>query len=160
MGWETGVSLGASAVQGWSAVNNAEAESKAFAQTAENQASNIADKTSRNIGTLTTSFLKGGIALGGAGTTAILEQAAQQGNTDIQRTIDNANATIKNTMNAARSKSLETIAGAYSKLGAKTISDQANSLWQGSWLQGAWNGLSGDTDPSNNVGTALIPGGN
>lgn len=162
MGWETGVSLAGSAVQGFATMNNAEAQGNAMAATAENSAANIANKTSRNIGTLETSFLKGGIALGGAGTSAVFAQAGQQGQTDISRTIDNANASIANTMSAARTSSLNGIANSYSKLGPGTMSKVADQLYSGSWLQSAWNGLDGNPDPSpgNNVGTALISGGN
>lgn len=163
MGWETGVTLGASAVQGFATMNNAEAVGKATAQSADNTAANLANKTSRNIGTLETSFLKGGIALGGAGTSAIFAQAGQQGQTDISRTIDNANASISNTMNTARTSALNGIASAYGKLGPGTMTKVADQLYSGSWLQSAWNGISGNPDPSpngSNVGTALIPGGN
>ena len=98
MGWETGVSLGAGAVSALSNTQSAVAQSKAIAQSAEYTASNLANKTSRTEGTLETSFLKGGIALTGTGgPAAVFQQAAAQGQTDIQRTIDNANASASAT---------------------------------------------------------------
>src|ERR1700749_897948 len=110
MGWETGVSLGAGAVGAFANTETAIAGTKAIAQQAEYESQNIANKTSRNIGTLETSFLKGGIALTGTGVpAAIFQQAAQQGNTDIQRTISNANTSISDTMARARTQSLNTI---------------------------------------------------
>jgi hypothetical protein len=131
MGWETGVTLGAGAVGAFANTKNAEAESKAIAETAENNASNIANKTSRNIGSLETSFLKGGIALtGGGGPAAIFQQAAQQGSTDIQRTISNANASINDTMNKARTQSLNTLAATWSKAGPGFV-DDARLAWNG-----------------------------
>lgn len=151
MGWETGISLGASAVQGFAGMNNARAVTGAMAQSAENEAANIANKTVRNIGTLETSFLKGGIALGGAGTAAVFQQAREQGQTDIHRTIDNANANINNTFNSARSSVLKGLGDAFGKLGTGTISNGVNSLYQGSWLQDEWNGLGQD------VGSELDP---
>lgn len=160
MGWETGISLGASAVGAFANTENAVAQTKGIAQSAENTASNIANRTSRNIGSLETSFLKGGIALTGAGGPAtVFEQAGEQGNIDIQRTIDNANASIKDTMNRARTTSLNGIAQGFSKLGPGTITKAIDQAYQGSWLQSAWNGLAGNPDPSpvsdlGNVGTA------
>ena len=149
MGWETGVSLGASAVSAFTNTQGAVAQSKAIAQTAENQAANLANKTSRTEGSLETSFMRGGIALTGTGgPAAIFQQAAQQGQTDIQRTIDNANASISDTMAKARTQSLNTIAGGFSKLGSGTISKGIDDAWQGSFLQSAWNGMTGILDPS------------
>jgi len=142
MGWETGVSMGASAINAFSTIDNAKAETKAIAQSAEYNSQNIANKTSRNIGTLETSFIRGGIALGGAGGAAesnVFIQAAEQGETDINRTISNANASISNTMNAARTQALTGIAGSFAKLGSGTITNTLSS---------AWNGLTGNTDPS------------
>lgn len=160
MGWETGISLGANAVSSFAATSNAQAESKSIAATAENVVANQANQTSRNIGSLETSFLKGGIALnGGAGTSAFFNQAAQQGQTDISRTIDNANASIANTMSAARTKALSSIGQGFAKLGSGTISAAVNQAYQGSWLQSAWNGLSGNPDPSPQGSTATVPGG-
>lgn len=153
MGWETGISLGASAVQGLGTLNNAEATTKAMAQSADNTVANMANKTARTEGTLETSFLKGGIALGGAGgTSAVFQQAGQQGQTDIQRTIDNANANINNTMNTARGAVLDGLGKSFSKLGPGTLSAGIASLYQGSDLQSAWNSVGQDVggmlDPS------------
>lgn len=149
MGWESGVTLGAGAVSAFTNTQSGIAQSKAIAQSAEYTASNLANKTSRTEGSLETSFLKGGIALTGAGGPAeVFKQAGEQGITDIQRTIDNANASIADTMNQARSKSLNTIAGGFSKLGAGTITTAIDQAYQGSWLQSAWNGMSGNLDPS------------
>ena len=149
MGWETGISLGASAVGGFENIQNAKSQSKAIATSAEYTASNMANQTSRNIGSLEASFLKGGIALtGGGGPAAIFQQAGQQGNLDIQRTIDNANASISNTMSSARTAALGGIAQGFSKIGAGTISNTVDKLYQGSWLQSAWNGITGNPDPS------------
>lgn len=149
MGWETGISLGANAVSSFAGTEGAVAESKAIAQTGENNASNIANRTSRNIGGLETSFLKGGIALTGmGGPAAVFQQAGQQGITDIGRTISNANASIEDTMNKARTTSLNGIASGFSKLGAGTITNAVDQAYQGSWLQSAWNGMSGNLDPS------------
>jgi hypothetical protein len=140
VGWESGISLGASAVSAFANTENAVAQSKGIAQTAENQATNLANKTSRNIGSLETSFLKGGIALTGTGgPAAVFQQAGQQGITDISRTISNANASIEDTMNKARTQSLNTIASGFSKLGAGTIQAAVGS---------AWNGLTGNPDPT------------
>lgn len=155
MGWETGVTLGADAVTAFTNTQSGLAQSKAISQSAEYTASNIANKTSRNIGTLETSFLKGGIALTGSGATEdVFKQAAAQGQTDIQRTIDNANANISNTVGADRAKSLSTIAGGFSKLAPGTIS---------SALTQAWNGMTGNLDPSPQGGgsglNSLLNGG-
>src|ERR1700719_261000 len=100
MGWETGISLGANAVSGFMNTENALSQSKAIAQSADYTAANMANKTSRTEGTLETSFIKGGIALGSGtgGTTAVFEQAGAQGITDIGRTITNANNSISNTL--------------------------------------------------------------
>lgn len=161
MGWETGVSLGATGVGAIAGINNAEAQTKAIAQSAEYTASNIANKTARTEGTLETSFLKGGIALTGAGgTSAVFQQAGAQGITDISRTIDNANASISNTMNAARTGALNSIAGGFGKLGSGVIAGALDQAYSGSWLQSAWNGITGNPDPSpqgtgNNVGTYM-----
>lgn len=153
MGWETGITLGAAGIQSMVGISNAKAQTKAIAQTAENQADNLANKTSRNIGALETSFLKGGISLDGVGgTQAVFQQAGQQGMTDIHRTIDNANASIADTMNKARSASLETIAKAYGKVDFNNVGDSIDKLYDGSALQDAWNGLGQDVgswlDPS------------
>lgn len=149
MGWETGVSLASSALQSFGTTQTAKAQSKAIAQTAENQATNMANQTSRNIGALETSFLKGGIALTGeGGPAAFFQQAGQQGTIDIDRTIANANASINDTMNAARTKSLDGIAGAWGKIPASSMDTAISSAWQGSWLQSAWNGITGNPDPS------------
>lgn len=140
MGWETAISLGANALSAFNTTNNAKAQTGAIAATAENQAANLANKTSRTEGSLETSFIKGGIALTGAGgPAAVFGQAAAQGSTDIQRTIDNANSSIANTMNEARTKALTTIAGGVSKIGAGTIQNGLTS---------AWNGIMGNPDPS------------
>ncbi len=140
MGWETGISLGATAVGGVINTENTLAQTKAMAQSADNSVANIANKTSRTEGSLETSFIRGGIALNGTGgPAAVFAQAAAQGNTDIQRTIDNTNSAISNTVNEGRSKTLNGIAQGFSKLGAGTISGAIGS---------AWNGLSGNLDPS------------
>lgn len=151
MGWETGISSAAGGINAVIGINNAEAQTKAIAQSAEYTASNMANKTSRTEGSLETSFLKGGIALTGTGgTAAIFQQAAAQGSTDIQRTIDNANASIYNTMNSARSKSLDVIGQSWGKLGAGTIA---------STLKSAWNGMTGNPDPSpQGTGSIGMPG--
>lgn len=131
MGWESGVTLGAGAVGAYANTQNAEEASSAIAQSAENNAQNIANKTSRNLGSLETSFIRGGIALTGAGgPAAVFQQAAQQGATDIQRTIANANASISDTMNKARSKSLDTLATTWSKAGPGFV-DEARMAWNG-----------------------------
>ena len=162
MGWESAVSMGSTAVNSVVTTNNAVAQTKAIAQSAENSASNIANQTSRTEGSLETSFLKGGIGLTGGGlTAAAFAQAAGKGQTDIQRTIDNANASISNTMVEARSKALNGIAGSFSKLGAGTTTGAVEQAYSGSWLQSAWNGLTGNPDPSpqgfssDNVGTYM-----
>jgi len=149
MGWETGITLGASAIKGVADIDNAKSESSAIAASAENTATNQANQTSRNIGSLETSFLKGGIALtGGGGPAAFFQQAAAQGTTDISRTISNANASISNTMNAARTTSLNGLGQSFSKIGVGTIGSAVNTAYQGSWLQTAWNGIAGNPDPS------------
>lgn len=148
MGWETGISLGAAGIGAIANTENAQAQSSAIAESAENSAANIANKTSRTIGSLETSFLKGGISLDGAGgTAAIFAQAGQQGQTDIHRTIDNANASIADTMNKARTTSLNSIATSFGKLGTGSIADGIDKAYDGSWLQSAWNGMSGPLDP-------------
>lgn len=158
MGWETGISLGANSVSGFANIDNAKAETSAIAQSADNTAQNIANKTSRTEGTLETSFLKGGIGLTGAGgPAAFFQQAAKQGTTDIQRTIDNANASISNTMNAARTQSLNSIGQTIGKLPTGSITNTVNQAYQGSWLQSAWNGITGNPDPSpQGTGTGLL----
>lgn len=149
MGWETGISLGANAVSGFVNTNNALAQSKAIAQSADNAAANMANKTSRTEGTLTASFIKSGIALDNlGGTKAVFEQAGQQGITDIQRTISNANASISNTMSTARTQTLNGLAGGFAKLGSGTIAGAVDKAYSGSWLQSAWNGINGNPDPS------------
>lgn len=139
MGWETGVSLGASAIGSFATTENAVAQSKATAATAENVSANLANKTSRTLGSLETSFARGGISLDGVGgTQAVFAQAGQQGITDIHRTIDNANASIADTMNKARTTALTGLANAWGKIPAATIN---------SAVQTAWNGQSGPLDP-------------
>lgn len=161
MGWESGISMGANAVNSFVQTQNAVAQTKGIAESAENTAQNLANKTSRTEGTLETSFLKGGIALtGSGGPAAVFQQAAAQGTTDIQRTIDNANSSISNTMNSARTAALNGIAQGFSKLGSGTLSTQVDQMYQGSWLQSAWNGMTGNLDPSpQGGGTASIGGG-
>lgn len=151
MGWETGISLGASGISGFANTQNAKAETSAMAESAENTVANQANQTSRTIGTLETSFLKGGIALGGAGTNAFFTQAGQQGQTDISRTITNATASINNTMNASRTQSLNAIGAAFGKISPTAASgaiEDAEDGFKKSPLMQAWNGMTGNTDPS------------
>lgn len=158
MGWESELSMASSSVGAVTKTNDAIASSKAIAETAENSAQNIADRTSRNIGSLENSFLRGGIALTGTGgPAAIFSQAAAQGNTDISRTLSNANAQISNTMNTARTAALNGIAQGASKLSSGSVNSTVQQLYSGSWLQSAWNGITGDPDPSpQGNGTANI----
>jgi len=128
MGWESAISLAASGLGAINTTNNALSQSSAIAQSADYTAQNLANKTSRTEGTLETSFIKSGIALNGAGgPAAIFAQAAAQGNTDIQRTINNANSSISNTMSEARTKALTSIAGGIGKLGSGAITNPGNS---------------------------------
>lgn len=159
MGWETGISMGANAVSSYENTQNAVAQTKGIAQSAEYNIANIANKTARNEGTLESSFIKGGIALDNlGGTKAVFEQAGAQGFTDINRTVANATASISNTMNSARTQSLNGIANGFAKLGSGTIAGAVDQAYSGSWLQSAWNGISGNTDPSPQ-GTARLDEG-
>lgn len=124
MGWETGVSLGFNALQGFNKMQQGVAQSNAIAKTGENVAQNEADATVRKIGSLQTSFLHSGIALDNiGGTSAVFQQAATQGYTNIQRTIANADAESANSFNAARTASLESIAHGLNKFGAPSGGD-------------------------------------
>jgi hypothetical protein len=89
------------------------------------------------------------------GTGAVFEQAGQQGKTDIARTISNANASISNTMNEARTKALTGIAAGFTKLGTGSIDSAVSTAYSGSWLQSAWNGMTGNPDPSPTTGPGL-----
>lgn len=160
MGWETGISLGANAVTGVMNTDNALAQTKAIAQSADYTAANLANKTSRTEGTLETSFIKGGIALDNlGGTNAVFSQAGAQGITDINRTVSNANNSISNTLNASRTQVLNGIAGGFSKLGSGTITNAISSAYGGSWLQSAWNGITGNPDPSPQGGNGNVING-
>lgn len=122
MGWETGVSLGFNALQGFNKMQQGNAQAQAIVQSGQNVAQNEADATSRKIGTLQTSFLHSGIALDNiGGTSAVFQQAATQGYTNINRTISNTNAEASNTFNAARTASLESIASGFKKFGAPNL---------------------------------------
>lgn len=122
MGWETGVSLGFNALSGYNKIQQGNAQSEAIAQQGEQEAQNYADATTRRLGSLETSFTHGGIALDNlGGTSAIFQQAANQGITNINRTINNANAASSNAFNAARTASLESIASGFKSMGAGAI---------------------------------------
>lgn len=131
MGWETGISLGFNALQGFNKMQAGKAEASAIEQQGENVAQNEADTTVRKLGSLETSFAHGGIALDNlGGTAAIFQQAAKQGYTNIHRTIDNANTEAQNSFNAARTSSLESIASGFQKFGVpggigSTVTEQA-----------------------------------
>ena len=134
MGWETGVSLGFNALSGYNKIQQGKAQSEAIAQQGEQEAQNYADATTRRLGSLETSFTHGGIALDNlGGTSAIFQQAANQGITNINRTINNANAASSNAFNAARTASLESIASGFKSMGAggsldKGLSSAGNYL--------------------------------
>lgn len=136
MGWETGASLGFNALAGFNKLQSGKADAAATVQQGENLAQNEADTTVRKIGALENSFTHGGIALDNlGGTSAIFQQAAAQGNTNISRTITNANNTAANQFNAARTASLEDIASGFQKFGMNGIGGGASD-----WLntQGAY----------------------
>lgn len=129
MGWETGVSLGFNALQGFNKMQAGSAQAGAQVQTGENVAQNEADTTARKIGSLQTSFLHSGIALDNiGGTAAVFQQAATQGYTNINRTIGNANAEASNTYNAARTASLESIASGFKQFGPPNTAGVGDGL--------------------------------
>lgn len=118
MGWETGVNLGFNALSGYNEMQQGSSKAGAIVQSGENVAQNEADATARKIGTLQSSFLHSGIALDNiGGTSAVFQQAATQGYTNISRTISNTNADAANTFNAARTASLEKIASGFKQFG-------------------------------------------
>lgn len=151
MGWESGVTLGFGAVQGFNKMAAGQDQAKATVQQGEQVAQNEADTTVRKIGSLESSFTHGGIALDSMGPQAIFQQAAKQGYTNIGRTIENTNTESQNYVNAARTSSLESIASGFTKIGANKIDSTVSDLWQGSWLQDAWH------EGGQDVGSMLDP---
>lgn len=129
MGWETGVSLGFNALSGFNKMQEGKAQANAIVQSGENVAQNEADATARKIGTLQTSFLHSGIALDNiGGTSAVFQQAATQGYTNISRTIADTNAKSSNAFNTARTASLESIASGFKKFGAPNLGGVGDAL--------------------------------
>lgn len=150
MSWETIVSGGSKLIGAFNTTNSGKAQADAIVTEGEQRAQNIADNTVRNIGKLKTSFLQSGIALDDVGgTQAVFAQAAQQGYTDIGRTISNANASAKNTYSAGRSAALDALL----KGTGGSLLDGGKEAGDG-WLSGGstWNGLGQETgswlDPS------------
>lgn len=139
MGWETGITLAAGAASGYNKFQQGEAQSNAIVQQGENEAKNEADTTVRRLGSLETSFTHGGIALDNlGGTSAIFQQAAAQGMTNINRTISNANATSSNAFNSARTASLESIASGFKGIGTGTYTSALNTAANGITDQSAY----------------------
>lgn len=141
--------MGATGINAIATTEAALAQSKAIAATADNTAANLANKTTRNIGTLETSFIKGGISLDNlGGTQAVFAQAGQQGLTDIHRTIDNANASINDTMAKARTQALGSIAASAGKIPNSAYESVISNNTFGT---DSWNGL------GQSVGSGLDP---
>lgn len=150
MGWESAVTSGVSSLNAVNQMNTAQAQAQAQVTEGEQKASNQADDTLRAAGKLQTSFLQSGIALDD-GPNQIIQMAFAKGSTDIQRTITNTNNQAANTVSAARTAALNTIAQGVQRAGytnPMAISD----AYQGSWLQDGVNGLGQDVgsmfDPS------------
>lgn len=153
MGWETGVTSLVSAYNNFQSTNAATATAKAQIKEGEYQASNIADNTKRTAGSLQASFLQSGITLDGSdGANQVIAQAFAKGQTDISRTLENANNQAKNTMSAARTKALNSLGSTLTNsYGGEAGSKAADELWNGSVAQDLWNGAGQE------LGSALDP---
>jgi hypothetical protein len=108
MGWETLAMVGFQAISGMQGVSQAKKEGRAITKAAERETMSIADQTVRNAGSLRNSFLSSGLTLEG-GPMEVISQAFAKGRTDIARTAENANASAKNKVSAARTKMLSSL---------------------------------------------------
>lgn len=149
MGWETGVTSLVSAYSSFEKTNQAKATADATIKEGEYQASNIADNTKRTVGSLQTSFLQSGLTLDSAdGASNVISQAFSKGQTDISRTLDNANNSAKNTMSAARTAALTNLGSSLTSMWGAKSGANTSSLTYGT---DSWNGLGQE------IGSALDP---
>lgn len=149
MGWETLVIAGVSAFSAMNTMKQGTAQAKAITAQGAIDAQNSANDTVRAGGKLTTSFLQSGLTLEG-GPMDVLTQAFNKGSTDIANIAASANAQSKNTVNAARTKALTSLAS--SAAGASALSGA------GSFASDFGSGFSDGFSNAATISTGATPG--
>jgi hypothetical protein len=158
MSWESDVTAASSFLGAASNFSTANSKNTATQTEANYQEQNIANNTLRRAGTLQTSYLQSGIALDpNTAVNQVITQAFGQGQTDITRTQNNANAAISNANTAARAAALSGLGSSALKLfGGSTAAtpggNTGDSSFLGSFLK------TGDTNAlGQSIGGALDP---
>lgn len=154
MSWESDVTASSSFLGAASQFANANSKNDATQTEANYTEQNQYNSTLRRAGSLQTSYLQSGIALDpNTAVNNVITQAFGQGQTDIQRTQANANATISNNNTAARAAALSGLGASALKLaGGSTSPASGGGSFFGSFLQ------TGDTNAlGQSIGGALDP---